>query len=196
MLKLIHSLSRMILKNDGADELVELQKIVAAELIKQRSEFGREFHFEQIVNHNLEIARDILMDLATTDYIETAGHPLAYIGKFCIKYVTNANNMFTNSFYACYGNRAFNLDLSNWDTSNVETMSAMFSRNPLIRSINCAGWNMKSANNICNMFANCYKLETLTMPFEKILDIRFRGDMLKNCKRVEFPKWLQDALKQ
>lgn len=47
------------------------------------------------------------------------------------------------------------LDLSTWDTSNVEKMSVMFNECDSLRSINLSGWDTSNVTNMSNMFRFC-----------------------------------------
>lgn len=55
------------------------------------------------------------------------------------------------------------LDLSNFDTSNVQYMESMFSSCSSLTSLDLSNWNTTNVTNMDNMFSNCYKLSNLTL---------------------------------
>jgi surface protein len=62
-------------------------------------------------------------------------------------------------FYYCSNLQS--LDLSNWDTSSVTEMRYMFQDCPELEELNLSGFSMPPFVNVSNMFMNCNNLRIL-----------------------------------
>jgi len=67
----------------------------------------------------------------------------ADLTKLCTSLVTDMSLLF-------YGNQSFNQDISNWDVSHVNNMSAMFRASTYNQSI--ANWDVSQVTNMSSMF--------------------------------------------
>ena len=92
-------------------------------------------------------------------------------------YVTTMESMFSN----CTSLTALNV--SNFNTSNVENMYAMFSFIPLTE-INISNFNTSKVKNIAYMFQNCTNLKTLTCNLDLTACEEVRG-MFSSCTALE-----------
>jgi len=82
---------------------------------------------------------------------------------FDTSYVTSMLRMFY-MFYeteSSYSSSLLRLDLSDWDTSNVTTMRAMFGYNNNLLNIDVSGWDTSSVTNMGYLFQNCESLTEL-----------------------------------
>lgn len=70
------------------------------------------------------------------------------------KPITSMNGMF-NSF------NVMSLDLSNWDTSNVTDMGAMFKNCTPLATLDLSGWDVSNVTSMGNMFDSCSSLSLL-----------------------------------
>lgn len=78
------------------------------------------------------------------------------------------------------------LDLSKWNTQNVERMRNIFCECSNLKEIDLTGWNLKNLEKAKGAFSGCISLETIKgienieMPKCFIID-----DMFKNCKKLK-----------
>ena len=61
------------------------------------------------------------------------------------------------------------LNLSNFNTNNVNNMSGMFSKCSSLTSLNISNFNTNNANNMINMFYNCSSLPSLNTKDKRLL---------------------------
>ena len=69
--------------------------------------------------------------------------------------VSNVTTM-SNMFFGC---RKFDCDLSNWDVSNVKNMEGMFSHCNSFTGKGLEKWNIFNVTNMCEMFKNCVNFD-------------------------------------
>ena len=69
--------------------------------------------------------------------------------------VSNVTNM-ENMFFDC---RKFNCDLSNWNVSKVENMDSMFANCENFTGNGLENWDISNVENIAAMFYNCKKFD-------------------------------------
>ena len=60
-------------------------------------------------------------------------------------------------------NALTSLDLSGWDTSNVNNMRNMFSGCGALTSLDLSGWDTSNVIDMNNMFGGCIALKTIRM---------------------------------
>ena len=88
-------------------------------------------------------------------------------------YVFNTMN---GMFYNCRALKT--LDVSKFDTSNVDNMSAMFYHCDSLTTLDLSNWDTSNVTNMGSMFANCNKLTTIT----GVIDMK--SCTLYNCDRI------------
>ena len=102
-------------------------------------------------------------------------------GKYKIKY--SFHNLLTNCNYMFYGCKNLtNLDLSNFNTQNVEDMSNMFSYCSSLTNLDLSNFNTQNVKNMSFMFSNCSSLTNLNLSnfnTQNVEDMRY---MFDNCK--------------
>lgn len=62
------------------------------------------------------------------------------------------NSSFSRNFAMTNPSVFANLDLSNWNVSNVKNMFKMFANNSFIKSLNLSGWDVRKVTNMNHMF--------------------------------------------
>ena len=82
-------------------------------------------------------------------------------------------------------NRVKTLDLSGWNTSNVENMSYMFYCCARLESLNLSGWDTSSAKTMHGMFYHCESLESLDLSGWNISDVDDMSYMFSDCESLE-----------
>ena len=92
--------------------------------------------------------------------------------------VTNCNLMFYDL------NNIIYIDLSNFDTSKVETFNCMFSSNSL-KSINLNNVNTSSAKRMHSMFYECSVLETLNLSSFDTSKVTSMWNMFYGCTSIK-----------
>ena len=73
----------------------------------------------------------------------------------------NTDISFISMFFRC--SSLTSLDLSGWDTSNVNRVFYLFYGCSSLTSLDLSNWNTSKVNNMDNMFQNCSKLSNLTL---------------------------------
>ena len=96
--------------------------------------------------------------------------------------ITNMNYLFTNAFGP--SNKILqqlNVDVSDWDVSNVRNMEGTFSG---LMSFNCdiSNWNVSEVRNMTNMFSGC-KLFNRNLGRWNIIHVNYIGGMFYGCKK-------------
>ena len=77
--------------------------------------------------------------------------------------VTNMSYMFAMcGFTSSQGSTS--IDVSSFDTSNVENMFGMFGTNSKLASLDLSSFNTSKVTNMASMFSICSSLSTLTLP--------------------------------
>ena len=90
---------------------------------------------------------------------------------------SNVENM-DNMFYGC---AIKSLDLSGWDTSNVKHMSMMFMNCFSLESLDLSGWNASNADYMNWMFGFCENLKSLNLPGWDVSNVKSINDMFLKC---------------
>lgn len=87
--------------------------------------------------------------------------------------------------YMCNTTRFKTIDLSNWNTTNNETLYFLFRDNKILENVNLSNLNTSNVNNMEGMFYGCRKLETIdisTLDFTKVENIR---QMFRFCESLK-----------
>ena len=96
--------------------------------------------------------------------------------------ITNMSNLFANCEY--------DIDVSNWDVSNVKDMSYMFQ---FCNDLNCdlSSWDVSNVTNMRDMFDECERLECdlSNWNVSNVLDMR---GMFKGCNKLTIPSWYKE----
>ena len=105
-------------------------------------------------------------------------------GKYKIKFVfyktfTNLNFM----FYDC--NKLTSINLSNFNTENVNNMSYMFSNCTSLKKLNFSNFNTKNVTNMDSMFSNCYSLKELNLYNFNTENVYNMSYMFSNCSSLK-----------
>ena len=78
-----------------------------------------------------------------------------------------------------------NLDLLNFDTSNVTNMNNMFSDCKSLENLNLSRFNTKNVVNMSGMFFNCEKLEYLDISSFNTNNVKTTNCMFMDCKNLK-----------
>ena len=87
-------------------------------------------------------------------------------------------------FYGC--SSLTSLDLSNLDTSQVTTMGGMFLDCSNLTSLNLSSFDIQQVNSLHNMFSGCSSLTSLDLSSFKILQSPLIEKMFYNCVNLEY----------
>lgn len=93
-------------------------------------------------------------------------------------------------FYEC--NSLTQLDLSNWDTSNIQYMIATFDGCNNITELNCSTWNTSKVYNMQLAFYNCNSLETIPVRDWDTRSVMYMDKAFGNCTslvNLDVSKW-------
>ena len=93
-------------------------------------------------------------------------------------------------FYEC--NALTQLDLSNWDTSNIQYMIATFDGCNNLTELNCSTWNTGKVYNMQLAFYNCNSLETIPVRDWNTKILMYMDKAFGNCTslvNLDVSKW-------
>ena len=93
-------------------------------------------------------------------------------------------------FYEC--NALTQLDLSNWDTSNIQYMIATFDGCNNLTELNCSTWNTSKVYNMQLAFYNCNSLETIPVRDWNTKNVMYMDKAFGNCTslvNLDVSKW-------
>ena len=93
-------------------------------------------------------------------------------------------------FYEC--NALTQLDLSNWDTSNIQYMIATFDGCNNLTELNCSTWNTGKVYNMQLAFYNCNSLETIPVRDWNTKSVMYMDKAFGNCTslvNLDVSKW-------
>ena len=93
-------------------------------------------------------------------------------------------------FYEC--NALTQLDLSNWDTSNIQYMIAAFDGCNNLTELNCSTWNTGKVYNMQLAFYNCNSLETIPVRDWNTKNLMYMDKAFGNCTslvNLDVSKW-------
>lgn len=77
------------------------------------------------------------------------------------------------------------LDLSNWDTSNVVNMKGMFAGCGELKKLNVRGWDTSNVTDMLFMFDGCECLEELDLGCFDTANVRNMSSMFAGCSSLE-----------
>ena len=95
---------------------------------------------------------------------------------------TNVNNM-KIMFSECHSLQS--IDLSSFNTTNVNNMSSMFFNCFSLESINLSSFNTTNVNNMSSMFFNCSSLESIDLSSFNTTNVNNMSNMFSNCCSLE-----------
>ena len=93
-------------------------------------------------------------------------------------------------FYEC--NSLTQLDLSNWDTGNIQYMIATFDGCNNLTELNCSTWNTSKVYNMQLAFYNCNSLETIPVRDWNTKNVMYMDKTFGNCTslvNLDVSKW-------
>ena len=93
-------------------------------------------------------------------------------------------------FYEC--NALTQLDLSNWDTGNIQYMIATFDGCNNLTELNCSTWNTSKVYNMQLAFYNCNSLETIPVRDWDTRNVIYMDKTFGNCTslvNLDVSKW-------
>lgn len=114
-----------------------------------------------------------------------------------LKNITNIGNMNISkvdgiSYVFSNCSALTQLDLSNWDTRNVQYMIGTFSGCTNLIEINCSGWNTSKVYNIQAAFYNCKSLQTLPVRDWDARSVMYMDNAFAYCgslTNLDVSKW-------
>ena len=114
-----------------------------------------------------------------------------------LKTITNIGNLNISKsegisylFYEC--NALTQLDLSNWDTGNIQYMIATFDGCNNLTELNCSTWNTSKVYNMQLAFYNCNSLETIPVRDWNTRNVIYMDKTFGNCTsliNLDVSKW-------
>ena len=84
------------------------------------------------------------------------------------------------------------LELRNFDTSNIETMGGMFYHCLKLKKVNLEILNTKNVTIFSDMFRDCYSIQNLDLSSFKTDKLVYMDNMFQNCYKLEtldISKW-------
>ena len=93
-------------------------------------------------------------------------------------------------FYEC--NALTQLDLSNWDTGNIQYMISTFDGCNNLTELNCSTWNTGKVYNMQLAFYNCNSLETIPVRDWNTKSLMYMDKAFRNCTslvNLDVSKW-------
>ena len=93
-------------------------------------------------------------------------------------------------FYEC--NALTQLDLSNWDTGNIQYMISTFNGCTNLTELNCSTWNTGKVYNLQLAFYNCNSLETIPVRDWDTRSVMYMDKAFGNCTslvNLDVSKW-------
>lgn len=114
-----------------------------------------------------------------------------------LKNITNIGNMNVSksdgiSYVFSNCSALTQLDLSNWDTSNIQYMIGTFSGCTNLTEINCSGWNTSKVYNMQAAFYNCKSLQTLPVRDWDTRSVMYMDNAFAYCEsltNLDVSKW-------
>ncbi len=94
---------------------------------------------------------------------------------------SNVTDM-SSMFYNCKS--LTNIDLSSWNTSNVTDMSSMFYNCSSLTNINLSNWNTRNVTDMYRMFYNCSSLTNIDLSSWNVSSVETTYEMFSNCSSL------------
>ena len=79
----------------------------------------------------------------------------------------------------------FAVDLSSWNTENLENTKQMFQYNSFLKTCDMTGWNMKSLNNCESMFYMCTSLDEMNLGWTNVGNIQNASGLFDCCFSIK-----------
>ena len=95
---------------------------------------------------------------------------------------TNVNNM---SGMFCYCSSLQSIDLSLFNTTNVNNMSGMFSRCTSLKSLNLSSFNTNNVNDMNSMFYGCSSLQSINLSSFNTTNVKDISFMFLGCSSLK-----------
>ena len=105
------------------------------------------------------------------------------IGKNEIIY-SFSKNLTKTDFLFCDCNSLSKIDLSNFNTENVNNMRSMFEGCSLLSSINLSNFHTENVNNMCNMFKSCNSLSIIDLSNINTQNVNDMRGMFEGCSSL------------
>ena len=86
-------------------------------------------------------------------------------------------------FYKCSNIK--NIDLSNFETKNVENMSCMFANCNKLKEIDLSSLNSENVTNMSAMFSDCNNLKSLDLSSFNTTNVKDMSCMFSNCEKLK-----------
>lgn len=114
-----------------------------------------------------------------------------------LKNITNIGNLDISKaealryvFYEC--SALTQLDLSNWDTRNIQYMISTFSGCNNLTEINCSTWNTSKVTNIQSILGGCSSIQTIPVRDWNVSSLGYADNAFANCTALttlDVSKW-------
>ena len=93
-----------------------------------------------------------------------------------------------NNMYRMFNNciKLNNINLSNFNTQNVSNMGLMFNKCINLKNINLSEFNTKNVSNMDAMFSNCNILETIDLSSFDTTNLKKIVKLFSNCKNLTY----------
>jgi len=95
---------------------------------------------------------------------------------------TNVENM-SCMFFKCFSLQSINL--SSFNTTNVENMSCMFYDCSSLQSINLSSFNTTNVKYMNDMFAGCSSLQSINLSSFNTTNVKYMNDMFAGCSSLQ-----------
>ena len=94
----------------------------------------------------------------------------------------------TTTFCMFVGCKKFNSDLSNWDVSNVKNMNNMFY---CCKNFDCdlSNWNVSNVTDMYSMFTACENFKGKGLENWDVSKVKDMNYMFNGCDKMTFPSW-------
>jgi len=79
----------------------------------------------------------------------------------------------------------YKIDVSNWNTSNVMTMTNMFEYSKISDIIGIENWDVSNVKYMIGMFNHCINIEYLNLSLWNVKKLMFAGVMFDECKNLK-----------
>ena len=96
---------------------------------------------------------------------------------------TSLMTSFNALFYGCKS--LTQLDVSNWDVSNVKDMTAMFSGCKSLTQLDVSNWDVSNVNIMRNIFYQCSSLQSLDLTNWDVSNVNDMVSMFGGCKSLQ-----------
>ena len=98
--------------------------------------------------------------------------------------VSLVEDMF-NLFLICHRYDLESIDVSNWDTHNVECMRGMFDNCVSLKSVDVSKWDVSNVKDMQYMFTGCSSLESVDVSNWDVSNVKDMYSMFYRCSSLE-----------